>query len=116
MLPTIREGDVVTCEPIHSGTIRRGDIILHRFRHGVIAHRVVKIEARRGQPAIFILRGDACAADDAPVDAAQILGRVVAVERNGRVISLAGPGARLARAFRVEVSRWKAWLKAAYRW
>jgi hypothetical protein len=34
----------------------------------------------------FLLRGDAAIKDDAPVGSAQILGKVVAIERNGRRI------------------------------
>ena len=44
MHPTIRHGEVITVEPIEPNTLKRGDIILYRFKSGFIAHRIVNIE------------------------------------------------------------------------
>ena len=93
MHPTIRDGETIIVEPIAPGKIQRGDIVLYRLRNGVVAHRVVRIE-RRGAALVFTPRGDAMPACDAPIAAAEILGRVVAVQREHRCIKLAGVKAR----------------------
>lgn len=86
MHPTIRNGDVITVEPVAPGKLVRGDIILYRFRGGFIAHRLVNIEQRNGSGLSFILRGDASSTCDQPVKPGQILGKVVWLERGRRLI------------------------------
>src|SRR4051812_35966420 len=86
MRPAIRDGETITVEPVNPADVKRGEIIFCKTNDGVIAHRVVSIKRR----ASFILRGDALQSCDEPVSAAQILGRVVSVERDGRSIAVAG--------------------------
>ena len=59
---------------------------------------------------IFILRGDASAACDNPVEAQQILGKVVSVEKNGRSIDLYSRKANILRLARACASRLKRWM------
>jgi signal peptidase I len=99
MAPTIREGERITCHPVDPAAARRGDILLYHTGRGVIAHRVVAVR-REAAGLTFHLRGDACATADQPVAAAQVLGRVTAVERRGREVSLHGPLPRAAQAAR----------------
>jgi len=143
MQPTILEGEAITVEPVAPAAITPGDILLYRWKRGVIAHRVIRIERTNGgavtQPSVlspqssvlgaqssvlrppssvlgaqssvlspqssFILRGDASVSYDCPVEPEQVLGRVVAVERAGRRIDLAGRRAKLKRTCRVWASR-----------
>ena len=86
MHPTIRHGDLITVEPVASSNLKRGDIILYRLQNAFIAHRLVNIEERNGCGLTFILRGDASTTCDAPVKPAQVLGKVVRVERGHRRI------------------------------
>ena len=106
MYPTIRNEEVIGVEPVKPSEIKRGDIILYRNGKGVIAHRVVRIANERPTASalsfeysspdpqssifgtFFILRGDASDTCDEPVEGAQILGKVVSVDRNGRIIDL----------------------------
>lgn len=85
MHPTIRDGETVTVEPTTALDVRRGDIVLYRTGNRAIAHRVVDVNAKR-----FILRGDASREPDEPVEASQILGKVIMVEREGRARKLRG--------------------------
>jgi hypothetical protein len=66
--------------------VRAGDILLYRHGRGAIAHRVVHEASSRGGRPILILRGDAADCCDSPIELNQVLGRVVAVERRGRVV------------------------------
>jgi signal peptidase len=86
MHPTIRHGDVITVEPVAPSKLKRGDIILYRFQNDFIAHRIVNIEERDGCGLTFILRGDASVTSDAPVKPEQVLGKVVCLERDQRII------------------------------
>lgn len=108
MRPTIRDGEAVTVKPVEPAEVRRGDIILYRTARGVIAHRVVLIEGRETGARVFHLRGDAASTCDAPVQAEQILGRVISVERNGRPHSLVNMRAKMLGPVRVRVFRLKA--------
>ena len=84
MKPTIQHGDFVTVEPVEPSDIRRGDIVLYRTRDHVIAHRVVGLTASRR----FLFCGDGIETADQPVRPDQILGKVVALERDGHLLRL----------------------------
>jgi signal peptidase I len=86
MHPTIRHMDLITVEPLAPCNLKRGDIILYRLQDSFIAHRIVNIEKQNGCGLTFILRGDASVNDDAPVKPAQVLGKVVCLERGHRTI------------------------------
>jgi hypothetical protein len=111
MYPTILHEDVITVEPVKPSAVKIRDIILYRVQDVLIAHRVIKIlewsernsrsapqgpqdrsaspiEARpsASETLLFILCGDARPTCDDPVAAEQVLGKVVLVETNGRVI------------------------------
>jgi signal peptidase I len=107
MHPTIRSGEVINVRPIAGADARVGDILLYRSPGGVTAHRLVRVHDRRperssaprslprGRPAVLILRGDNSCCCDAPVESDRILGKVIAVERNGRDVDPSGLRARL---------------------
>ena len=88
MYPTICDGDLITVEPIKPSDVVVSDIILYRHENGVVAHRVVSIEAPQSSAPspqrCFTFLGDAAINHDDPIRADQILGRVVSIERNGR--------------------------------
>jgi signal peptidase len=86
MYPTIRENEVIIVEPAEPRHVKVGDIILFRSEESVVAHRVMRIERGKGNTLRFILREDTWGTLDAPVEAEQILGKVVSVERGGRSI------------------------------
>jgi signal peptidase I len=94
MFPAIRDGEAVTVAPVRASEVKRGDIILYRAERGLIAHRVTRLMGETNAP-VFITRGDSATSCDAPVNAQQVLGRVICVERNGRTHSLNGLRARL---------------------
>jgi signal peptidase I len=106
MYPTIRDGETVTVAPVSPASLARGDVVL--FRHGrrVLAHRVVGV-TMSGNDRIFELRGDAKAAGDGIVGESAIVGKVINVRRNGRVIPLHGARARVRRRVRSALSRAK---------
>lgn len=84
MYPTIRENEAITVEPVAPQDVKVGDIILYRSGESVVAHRVIRIERGKGDTLRFILREDTWGTLDTPIEAGQILGKVVSVERAGR--------------------------------
>jgi hypothetical protein len=84
MRPTIDEHATLTVQPVDPGDVGRGDVVLYHSDGRIVAHRVVQILFRRRTPILF-LRGDSQRACDFPIEAASILGKVVAVEPDGRV-------------------------------
>jgi len=83
MYPTIRDGDAITVVPLGPSPVRVGDVVLYRKGPAAIAHRVIGV-----RPAGFVMRGDAARTCDGPIEPAQVLGRVSAIERNGRTVHL----------------------------
>jgi signal peptidase I len=113
MHPTIRHGDVITVEPVEPANLKRGDIILYRLQNDFIAHRLVNIEERNGCGLTFILRGDASTTCDAPVKPAQVLGKIVRVERGHRRIDPYSPKVRLWSQLYLSLARLK---KGVFQW
>ena len=107
MLPTIKDGEAVTVEPVNASAIKRGDILLYLTRRGVTAHRVVKINRSEKDSLGFIMRGDAPGSSDETVRPEQILGRIISVERDGRSIDLTTRRAKIMRRAREGASKIK---------
>jgi signal peptidase I len=96
MWPIIRNGDWAEVQAISAASIRRGDVVLVRTGSGrLLVHRVRWI-GRAGDEVALRTQGDALAHPDPLIHAAQVLGRVVAVERGGRRLRLDRAPLRLA--------------------
>lgn len=99
MSPFIRNGDVVEVIPL-KGKINFGDIIFYHSSYGnSIIHRVIQ----RGKESI-ITKGDSVPGSDQPIFSKQVLGRVVAVEKNGWCIRLDKPVGKLLNIFLALIS------------
>jgi signal peptidase I len=88
MHPTIRNGEIITVVPIGESPIQVGDIVLYRRGRAAVAHRVIRVQSASGRSGAFVLRGDAALSCDRPIQLAQVLGRVMAIERDGRGVRL----------------------------
>ncbi len=89
MLPFVRDGDVARIRAAEAREIEVGTVICYQAeRERLVLHRLV---GRDGDA--LIARGDALTARE-PVAATCLLGRLVALERAGRVIALDTRGAR----------------------
>lgn len=98
MSPLIRKGDLLTVKPITFAEAQIGDVVAFRRdeRQSVLTtHRVIQKGRDHGR-AYLITKGDRSLYRDLPtVVPEQILGKVVAIEKQGRVISLETPRHRL---------------------
>jgi signal peptidase I len=86
MLPLIQDGDHVLVAHGCAG-VRRGDVVVFRRGDRLIAHRVLCICDGDVGPT-FITKGDHAPQFDPPLSADEIVGRVLAVERGSRYMSL----------------------------
>jgi len=83
MRPNVLDGDLVEIEPVAEENLRRGDIALTRSSGRFLLHRVVGRDWASGKA---ITRGDAGMAMDRPAEA--VLGKVVSIERDGKVMPI----------------------------
>ena len=98
MHPTIRDGEAITVAPLGLSPVRVGDVLLYRRGRSAIAHRVIRVRSASGRSAGFVLRGDGADSCDRPVKLAQVLGRVLTIERRGRSVRLDFLGSGWSRA------------------
>ncbi len=128
MYPSIREGELITVEPVVASDVTLGDIVLYRSQRGLIAHRVIQVSRPQSEPSAyraagfslrassgegtlgFLSQGDASLCRDEPVGAEQILGRVIRVERDGHSVALATRGAKMWHKVRRLASGLKGWI------
>ena len=90
MRPNLLDGDTVVVAPAAASNLRRGDVVLTPGEVGLRMHRVALIDVAKGQ---VITRGDSGQENDAP--AQQVLGKVIAAGRDGKVSRMAGTQSRL---------------------
>ena len=87
MVPTIRPGDAVTIQPVEAEKVATGDILVYANDQAFVVHRVVQAPSNAFGRCL-VTRGDRLLKDDAPIPAADLLGRVVCIERGHRLMSL----------------------------
>ena len=88
MHPFIRNGDILTIEPLKEKSPSVGDIIFYRGTDNTLtAHRLIKIENTDGNT-ILITKGDSHRYTDTPFKAEQVIGRVVRIENQRKKLSL----------------------------
>jgi len=93
MTPFICDGDLIEVEPIALDQVATGDILLLRdSQGGLLVHRVICRHLKRPW---LLTKGDALSGPDKPAQADQILGRVAALHRDGRLIDLRSLSQRL---------------------
>ena len=114
MYPTIREEEIITVDPVLPDDVRRGDILLCRIRESAVAHRVTRIERNNKDAPRFILRDDTWGSWDERVEAQQILGKVVSVERGGRTRSLYTTRVKMRSTVHVLASRLRRLIRRAF--
>lgn len=88
MHPFIENGDILVVEPSNGAQAHIGDVIFyHRPDGRLIAHRLIRIQ-NQGDSVALITQGDSLRCPDPPLRPEQVLGRVIAVERDGRFLGL----------------------------
>ncbi|MFA6384831.1 MAG: hypothetical protein WCY10_05625 [Candidatus Omnitrophota bacterium] len=90
MWPFLRRGDRIVVEEFDPARARPGDIVLYKEQGCQICHRLVEKKTVSGTR-VFFVRGDYLPSwKTVAVDQARLAGRVRAIVRGKRVISLQG--------------------------
>lgn len=109
MEPFLRYKEVVIIKRFKPSDIRPGDIVFYRVPPSQrVIHRIIKITSENGKT-VFITKGDTNFYFDPYVYPEDILGKIVAIERNGQYIKLDTFISKLKAIFYVKsflINRW----------
>lgn len=104
MFPAIKDGDILNIEPIKDKDLRWADILFYRAAgQYMVAHRLIK-KSFQDKRLILVTRGDYTVANDTKISLDDVLGRVKAIERSGRTISLSSGIGRMINLFFAGIS------------
>ncbi len=109
MYPVSRSGDIITVRPTRAVDVSAGDVILYNAGRRMVAHRLVSKRKENNQ-VVLICQGDTFMRPDPSIQPEQVLGKVVAVSRNGRTIRLDTAKSRLIGLFLTKTSPLRPWL------
>ncbi len=85
MRPMIKDGDLLEVRTAKTQEFRIGDILLYKFAgRQLLVHRLLRIADHHGQRRLLI-QGDAAPLPDGWIPPEHILGRVISIERNGKL-------------------------------
>ena len=86
MRPWFRPGDQAMIQ--HGATnLRRGDVVVFHRQNHLTIHRIVYITPQ-AEGTMLVTKGDNLTYFDAPIRSDQLLGRVIAIQRDGREINI----------------------------
>lgn len=106
MLPAIRPGDVLTIRRHHPEELHPGQVVLYSHNGRLTAHRVLSVFG-----GLLLTQGDSLPTMDLPVQAHEVVGRVVSIERNGRKLS---PEQSFLQSMAAALIRRSEWCKRLY--
>jgi hypothetical protein len=87
MLPALWPGDILTIQRVPLDGLAAGDVIMVSRGRCVVVHRLVTVRDSH-----LILRGDALAENDPPIQVSAFLGKIFHVQRGQRCTNPAGVG------------------------
>lgn len=115
MLPNLWPGDVLTLQTTTPDQVAPADVILCSRDGNFSIHRVLRREDSGGQLCL-ITRGDSMSQEDAPVKSGELLGKVVAIERDGRLLSHIPACTPLSRTVGLALGSWGHLRSMVLRW
>ena len=110
MHPFIQNGDFITVSPIENSSIKIGDVVFYLTAESrVLVHRVIHKYKKHGSMAMLI-KGDACFGSPERVNSQKVLGKVVAIERDGRERKLDSRPYRIIGLLLAAISPFSHWI------
>jgi signal peptidase I len=107
MHPLVRNGDILMVDPVKSGKIRVGDVVLCTPAVGsVVVHRVIRTKKTR-KATRYLVQGDQASQPDGWISQEQVTARLSAIERDGRQIDMYCFRMRILSWFAVLRSKWQ---------
>lgn len=105
MLPSLWPGDVLTLRTAQLDEVSAGDLVLFQREGNFFIHRVLRRQQINAQM-YLITRGDSMPRSDAPVSSAELLGKVISVERNGQDLPRVPACTPLVRSIGLSLGSW----------
>ncbi len=115
MFPFIRSGDLLTTKAVNPIDLSVGEVLLYQREGRSFVHRLIKKKIINGALQ-FITRGDHLTFCDPTIRSSEILGKVISIERRGRLIHLDTPFQRMWGRFLASASSWFSPLFQAVEW
>ena len=81
MMPSVWPDDIVEIRRCDPADLEPAQIVLYRRMGRLVVHRIIRVE-----PDFLVTRGDAVSDEDSPIRKADVLGRVVRIQRRGRLL------------------------------
>ena len=107
MRPCIRDDELIEIEPIGTGSLRKGDVVLFNpLPDRFFVHRIIHLDKENQ---LFLIQGDALRQPDGLIPTSMIFGRVAALERRGKWHRFDSPSAR-------KVANSLVWILPITRW
>ncbi|MEA3432197.1 MAG: signal peptidase I [candidate division WOR-3 bacterium] len=114
MFPLFKTGDIILFEPLTHSDVSIGNVIVYKQGERMVAHRLMKIY-QNNERITLVTKGDTFPDFDDPIYPEEVLGKVVAVERNGRLIRLNRGLGRLANFVLAKISPFSRWIYPSLR-
>jgi hypothetical protein len=99
MIPSIYPGDLLTVRSERVPDARLGEIVFFLLGGRPYVHRVTRKWPERNR-VVFATRGDALSKEDPSIDASQLLGRVIQIQRRGKSVAIVVKPRPFTRAYR----------------
>jgi signal peptidase I len=110
MRPFIRDGDFITVSPVEDSALKTGDVVLYLGGgNQVIVHRIIN-KYKKERRVTLLIKGDAGFGSAEKVDVQNILGKVTAIERNGRLKRLDTKPQQIIGVFVAGMSPFSRWI------
>jgi signal peptidase I len=87
MSPSVKDGDYITVSPVAPETLSVGDIVYYLIDNTPIVHRIIRFANDNGKKTA-VIHGDSCYGDPDIVPLQDILGKVLLLERHGKMKKL----------------------------
>jgi len=94
MRPFIKHGTFIIVKPAQIKDVVPGEVVFYSRKNGFVAHRALEKRCANGQ-VVLVTKGDALLGRDPPVTDEQLMGKVTALKKTGRMVRLDTPWNRL---------------------
>jgi len=113
MRPFIRDGDIITISPVEDSALKTGDVVLYLGAgNRIIVHRIINKYKKEGRITLLV-KGDAAFGSAEKVEAQNVLGKVTAIDRNGRLKRLDTKPQQIIGLFVGGISPFSRWIYPA---
>ena len=110
MRPFIRDGDFIVVSPVKGSSIRKGEVVFYSTAENeIIVHRIIR-KYKKNDRITVLIKGDASFGPPEKVDIQNVLGKAIAIERNGREKRLDGKLYRIIDLFFAVISPFSRWI------